>query len=67
MGAHGREREREINKELIALCYSALLAFAIFDGANFWVKMLKKMHLLGFAILDMNAPTIFFLVKRNYY
>ena len=62
-----REREREINKELIALCYSALLASAIFDGANFWVKMLKKMHLLGFAILDMNAPTIFFLVKRNYY
>ena len=46
MGAHGRERE--INKKLIVLCYSAVskmrahcssivnfLAFTIFDGANF--------------------------------
>ena len=46
MGAHGRERE--INKKLIVLCYSAVskmrahcssivnfLAFTIFDEANF--------------------------------
>ena len=47
--------EREINKKLIALCYSAVskmrahcssivnfLAFTIFDGANFWVINAKK-------------------------
>ena len=49
------EREREINKKLIALCYNAVskmraycssivnfLAFTIYDGANFWVINAKK-------------------------
>ena len=55
---------------MIALCYSALLylrahcsiiakflAYAIFDGACFWVRNAKKKkkHLLAYAMLDKNA------------
>ena len=64
---------------MIALCYSALsffrahcsniaklLAYAIFDGACFWVRNAKKKHLLAYAMLDKNALMFYFMFNFPY-